>query len=429
MCLCVLYMFSTLDSFSSGHIGDDMLTCSIVDIHRDTITTPLHPGPYEVNLLHLTCPFFLCITGIHMNDTTGSFSKSGGYTSSKRHGNVQGLVHFVRALLRALVVRSEGCCQRNASGNDQDPLSGCVGSRLVCVVGISDQHNLINLCMPLGEIFQHEVKCSDVKKEVVESVCSGLASHCLDDVTCEGRLEEARLKQYGNDFGRRQMEQYIDEVRLQRCQHDLLQEIWPSVCSRVTQRQSGHTKARSIPLKKLSPLASGDAWQAVDMTAQAGGLLSEKASLFPSQSSTGGKSIAHPSKDLLAVRWSDIGGLERVREQIMDTLLLPVKYPSLFTTTSLPGSSTTPTQTPPRHTGILLFGPPGSGKTMVAKAVATECGVNFISIKASAYIPVVAVVVIVVVVDVVLIIVFIYCPIHTNPAIGPCSIACIYDAV
>ncbi|XP_041665948.1 peroxisome biogenesis factor 1 [Cheilinus undulatus] len=65
-----------------------------------------------------------------------------------------------------------------------------------------------------------------------------------------------------------------------------------------------------------------------------------------------------------------VGGLKEVRQQLMDTILLPAKYPVLFA------------NLPIRHrSGILLYGAPGTGKTLLARAVAKESGMNFISIK------------------------------------------------
>ena len=68
-----------------------------------------------------------------------------------------------------------------------------------------------------------------------------------------------------------------------------------------------------------------------------------------------------------SVKWQDVGGLLHVRQEIMDAIELPLQYPHLF-----PESS---------RSGILLYGPPGCGKTLVAKAVATECQLPFCSIK------------------------------------------------
>ena len=71
-----------------------------------------------------------------------------------------------------------------------------------------------------------------------------------------------------------------------------------------------------------------------------------------------------------AVRWTDIGGLESVKQELIEAVEWPLKYPEAFETIHT---------RPPR--GVLLFGPPGTGKTMLAKAIATESEANFISIK------------------------------------------------
>ena len=70
------------------------------------------------------------------------------------------------------------------------------------------------------------------------------------------------------------------------------------------------------------------------------------------------------------VRWSDIGGLEEVKEQLREAVEWPLKYPEAFLSFGI---------TPPK--GILLYGPPGTGKTLLAKAVATESEANFIGIR------------------------------------------------
>ena len=67
------------------------------------------------------------------------------------------------------------------------------------------------------------------------------------------------------------------------------------------------------------------------------------------------------------IKWDDIGGLSHVRDEIIDAIELPLMHPHLFASS--------------RRSGILFFGPPGSGKTLVAKAVASECGLPFLSVK------------------------------------------------
>jgi transitional endoplasmic reticulum ATPase len=69
------------------------------------------------------------------------------------------------------------------------------------------------------------------------------------------------------------------------------------------------------------------------------------------------------------VSWSDIGGLAEVKKRLQDTVELPLRNPQLLIASGLPP-----------HVGALLHGPSGSGKTLLAKALANECGVNFISI-------------------------------------------------
>lgn len=70
------------------------------------------------------------------------------------------------------------------------------------------------------------------------------------------------------------------------------------------------------------------------------------------------------------VKWSDVGGLEEVKQILKETIEWPLKYPDLFKKAKT---------NPPK--GILLHGPPGTGKTLIAKAVANESEVNFISVK------------------------------------------------
>ncbi len=70
------------------------------------------------------------------------------------------------------------------------------------------------------------------------------------------------------------------------------------------------------------------------------------------------------------VRWADVGGLTKQREELREAVEWPLKFPELFDA----GDAR-----PPK--GILLYGPPGTGKTLLAKATASESEANFISIK------------------------------------------------
>ncbi|XP_026539880.1 peroxisome biogenesis factor 6 isoform X3 [Notechis scutatus] len=69
-----------------------------------------------------------------------------------------------------------------------------------------------------------------------------------------------------------------------------------------------------------------------------------------------------------SVFWQDIGGLQNVKKEILDTIQLPLEHPELLSLGL-------------HRSGLLLYGPPGTGKTLLAKAVATECTMTFLSVK------------------------------------------------
>ncbi|MCQ4335120.1 MAG: CDC48 family AAA ATPase [Sulfolobaceae archaeon] len=70
------------------------------------------------------------------------------------------------------------------------------------------------------------------------------------------------------------------------------------------------------------------------------------------------------------IRWTDIGGLEDVKEELREIVEYPLKFRDAYEALSI--------EVPK---GVLLFGPPGTGKTLLAKAVATESGANFIAVR------------------------------------------------
>ncbi|CAI8036354.1 Transitional endoplasmic reticulum ATPase TER94 [Geodia barretti] len=74
--------------------------------------------------------------------------------------------------------------------------------------------------------------------------------------------------------------------------------------------------------------------------------------------------------EIPTVSWEDIGGLEEVKRELQELVQYPVEHPEKFLQFGM-----TPSK------GVLFYGPPGCGKTLLAKAIANECQANFISIK------------------------------------------------
>src|SRR6202165_5310248 len=70
------------------------------------------------------------------------------------------------------------------------------------------------------------------------------------------------------------------------------------------------------------------------------------------------------------ITWDDVGGLTAIKKRLRDLIEQPLRYPELFESLGLA-----------TNLGVLLYGPPGSGKTLLAKAIASHAGVNFIPVR------------------------------------------------
>merc|ERR1711945_64437 len=70
------------------------------------------------------------------------------------------------------------------------------------------------------------------------------------------------------------------------------------------------------------------------------------------------------------IKWDDIGGLEDTKRNLQEMILYPIDHPEKFEKFGMSPSR-----------GVLFYGPPGCGKTLLAKAVASETSANFVSIK------------------------------------------------
>lgn len=88
------------------------------------------------------------------------------------------------------------------------------------------------------------------------------------------------------------------------------------------------------------------------------------------QGATNPSSLRETIVEIPNVKWEDIGGLEEVKKNLQEMILFPIEHPDKFHKFGMQPSK-----------GVLFYGPPGCGKTLLAKAVANECSANFISVK------------------------------------------------
>jgi len=110
---------------------------------------------------------------------------------------------------------------------------------------------------------------------------------------------------------------------------------------------------------------------------------SRSGSAKPSEGKTRGEGVSDAEQGLLDtisdtivtespnVRWIEIAGLENCKQSLREAIVLPMIKPELFTGARKPWA------------GILLFGPPGCGKTLLAKAAATECRAKFFNVSSA----------------------------------------------
>ncbi|WP_319507946.1 ATP-binding protein [uncultured Methanolobus sp.] len=129
---------------------------------------------------------------------------------------------------------------------------------------------------------------------------------------------------------------------------------------RNTQRDlAEHLFARAQALKKSPAVLSSD-----------GNTQSKRESTNNDESSLSKDDVF--LKEIPKTGFSDIGGLEQVKEEIRKAIIYPFTHKELYQMYGQKAGE-----------GILLYGPPGCGKTMMAKAAAKECGAEFISVKTS----------------------------------------------
>ncbi|XP_019224267.1 PREDICTED: katanin p60 ATPase-containing subunit A-like 2 [Nicotiana attenuata] len=147
--------------------------------------------------------------------------------------------------------------------------------------------------------------------------------------------------------------------------------------STVTSNGNGHVKKTSdLSIYEQYNQANNGSSAHSNGVLSAGGDRKPQRSLLPPFESAEMRALGESLiRDIIRgspdVKWESIKGLENAKRLLKEAVVMPIKYPKYFTGLLSPWK------------GILLFGPPGTGKTMLAKAVATECNTTFFNISAS----------------------------------------------
>ncbi|OCF38540.1 AAA family ATPase [Kwoniella heveanensis CBS 569] len=161
--------------------------------------------------------------------------------------------------------------------------------------------------------------------------------------------------------------QHIIDIMLSKMPHSLTEHDIASLASRT----HGYVGADLSSLIRESASAAIQRWHTSDPPPAAGSSPTlTNADIMTILPSIRPSAMREVFVETPAVRWSDIGGQEEVKQKLRECVEWPLTHRDTFTRLGVQ---------PPR--GVLLYGPPGCSKTMTAKALATESGINFLAIK------------------------------------------------
>jgi len=190
-----------------------------------------------------------------------------------------------------------------------------------------------------------------------------LYQYAVEEANAAVKLDEAgRYRQAINKYQRAAeiLIQFVkynkNPMMIRKCQDQIEQY--------VTRAQALKAHLSGPRARKSAPVVSPSEPKGEGERGEEGAVSSEEQELLDSISGT----ILTESPN---VKWKDIAGLKDCKQAVREAIVLPIMKPQLFTGARKPWS------------GILLFGPPGCGKTLLAKAAATECKATFFSVSSA----------------------------------------------
>ncbi|MCJ1379024.1 hypothetical protein MMC17_002123 [Xylographa soralifera] len=234
------------------------------------------------------------------------------------------------------------------------------GGKAVIVLAATNRPDSLDPALRRGGRFDKEINLSVPSEPVREQILRALTRQ----MSLSGDFDFRHLAKLTPGFvgadlndlvstaGSTAIKRFLDTLKTQSTEMDLDPELDPSVSAKVAELRGLIKRAREPAAKDI---------QAVAITNE--DFLTALPKIQPSSKREGFATIPDTT-------WADIGALRPVREELLTAIVEPIRHPEKYARVGI----TAPT-------GVLLWGPPGCGKTLLAKAVANESRANFISVK------------------------------------------------
>ncbi|KAA6408008.1 MAG: ribosome biogenesis ATPase RIX7 [Lasallia pustulata] len=233
------------------------------------------------------------------------------------------------------------------------------GGKAVIVIAATNRPDSLDPALRRGGRFDKEINLSVPNEAVREQILRALTRQMVLDENFDFRhlakltpgFVGADLNDLVSTAGSAAIKRFLDALKMQSAEMEIDGDP-DMVTSKVTELRRLIKRAKEL---------AAEGMEAVSITNA--DFLTALPKIQPSSKREGFATIPDTT-------WADIGALGRVREELLTAIVEPIKSPEKYERVGI----TAPT-------GVLLWGPPGCGKTLLAKAVANESRANFISVK------------------------------------------------